>query len=65
MLYDAGNPSECSVTAWGGGDGEGGGREGTYVYLWLIHVDVWQKPLRYYKIIILQLKIKFFEKVLP
>ena len=19
-------------------------REGTYVYLWLIHVDVWQKP---------------------
>ena len=19
-------------------------REGTYVYLWMIHVDVWQKP---------------------
>jgi len=19
-------------------------REGTYIYLWLIHVDVWQKP---------------------
>ena len=19
-------------------------REGTYVYLWLIHVDVWHKP---------------------
>ena len=19
-------------------------REGTYVYLWLIHVDIWQKP---------------------
>ena len=29
-------------------DGVGGGREvqeeGTYAYLWLIHVDVWQKP---------------------
>ena len=24
-------------------------REGTYVYLWLIHVDVWQKPARYSK----------------
>ena len=20
-------------------------REGTYVYLWLIHVDVWQEPI--------------------
>ena len=29
---------------------EVGGRfqmEGTYVYLWLIHVDVWQKPIQY------------------
>ena len=32
-------------------------REGTYVYLWLIHVDVWQKPIKYCKAIILQLKI--------
>jgi len=31
-------------------------REGTYVYLWLIHVDIWQKP--YCKATILQLKIK-------
>ena len=30
---------------------------GTYVSLWLIHVDVWQKPAQYYKAIILQLKI--------
>ena len=30
-------------------------REGTYVYLWLIHVDVWQKPTQYCKAIILQL----------
>ena len=29
--------------------------EGTYVYLWLIHV--WQKPSQYYKVIFLQLKL--------
>ena len=32
-------------------------REGTYVYLWLIHVDVWQKSTQYCKTIIFQLKI--------
>ena len=31
-------------------------REGTYVYLWLIQVDVWQKPTQFYKAIIFQLK---------
>ena len=31
--------------------------EGTYVHLWLIHVDIWQKPTQYHKVIILQLKI--------
>ena len=35
----------------------GGRQEGTYVYLWLIHVDVWQKPTQHCKAIILQLKI--------
>ena len=30
--------------------------EGIYLYLWLIHVDVWQKPTQYCKAIILQLK---------
>ena len=29
-------------------------REGTYVYLCLIHVDIWQKSTQYYKEIILQ-----------
>ena len=40
-------------------------REETYVYLWLIHVDVWQKPTKFYKAIILQLKqinVKYFFK---
>ena len=39
---------------------EGGSRgRGTYVYLWLIHVDVWQKPTQYGKAIILQFKLHF------
>ena len=42
----------------------GGGykRKGTYVYLWLTHVDTWQKPTQYNKAIILQLKIHHFKK---
>ena len=39
-------------------------REGTYEYLWLIHVDVWQKPTQYYKVIILQLKRNKLKKIL-
>ena len=39
------------------------GREKTYVYLWLNHVDVRQKPTRYCKAIILQLKISKFKKL--
>ena len=48
-----------NLEAW---EWEGGKfkRKGTYVYLWLIHVDVWQKPIRYYKAIIVQLKINKF-----
>ena len=37
-------------------------REGTCVYLWLTHADVWQKPTQYYKAIILQFKINKFKK---
>ena len=43
-----------------GWNGEGGGRRvsgwGTYVHPWLIYVNVWQKPLQYYKVISFQLK---------
>ena len=38
-------------------------REGTYVYLWLIHVNVWQKPTQYGKAIILQVKINKILKI--
>ena len=34
---------------------EGGSGWGTYVNPWLIHVNVWQKPLQYCKVISLQL----------
>ena len=44
----------------GGGMGRETGerfkREGIYVYLWLIHVEVWQKTAKFCKEIILQLK---------
>ena len=33
-------------------------REGTYVNLWLIHVDVWQELTQYCKAVIIQLKVK-------
>ena len=33
-------------------------KEETYVYLWLIDVDVWQTPTKFCKAIILQLKKK-------
>ena len=36
--------------------GEGFRREGIHVCLWLIHVDVWQRPTQYCKALILQLK---------
>ena len=43
-----------------GWDGEGGWRWdsgwGTHIQPWLIHVNVWQKPLQYCKVISLQLK---------
>ena len=44
----------CSVTTQRGEMG----REETYAYLWLIHVDVWQKLSQYCKVMILQLKIR-------
>ena len=43
------------------GSWEGGSGWGTHVNPWLIHVNVWQKPLQYCKVISLQL-IKIKEK---
>ena len=53
------NPVLCDNQ--GGGVGwkvEGGSRGGeTYICLWLIHIDIWQKLTQYCKAIILQLKV--------
>ena len=42
-----------------GWDGMGGRfkKEGTYIHMWLIHVDVWQKSIQHFKAIILHLEI--------
>ena len=45
-----------------GGMWEGGSEWGTHVHPWLIHVNVWQKPPRYYKVISLQLKFLKLKK---
>ena len=60
MLYDAGSSNLVLCDSLEGGMGWEVGRRfyrvGTYVYLWLIYVDVWQKLTQYCKAIILQLK---------
>ena len=51
MIYDARNPKPMlcdNLEGWVGGEGgEKGVQEGkgTHVYLWLTHVDVWQKNI--------------------
>ena len=60
FLYESGNSNLGSVTFSRGGMWEVRRkfkREGTYVYLRLIHVDEWQKPTQYCKATIPQLKI--------
>ena len=43
---------------------EGGLGWGIHVYPWLIHVNVWQKPLQYCKVVSLQLiKKKKFKQI--
>ena len=53
-----GAQTQCTVINQRGGMGwEVGGRfkrEGTYVCVWLIYADVWQKPAQYCKAINLQ-----------
>ena len=39
-----------------GGRWEGGSKGAIYVYLWLIHVEVWQKKTKFCKAVILQKK---------
>ena len=57
LLCDSGNSNQGSVTTWRVGMRGRFQREGTYVYLWLIHADVRQKPIQCDKAIIPQLKL--------
>ena len=44
-----------NLEGWGGaGGGRGVQDRGTHVHPWLTHVDVWQKPPQYCKVISLQ-----------
>ena len=58
-MHEAGHSKPVLWDNPEGGGGEGAGRRGqdgeTHVHPWLIHVDVWQKPPQYCKVIILQL----------
>ena len=61
-MYEAG---QSKPVLWDNPEGwsrEEGGRGvqdgGTHVHLWLIHVDVWENPPHYCKVISLQLKKK-------
>ena len=62
MLYDTGSSNSVLCDNLEGWDGWEVGRrlkrEGTYIYLWLIHADIWQKPTQHSKAIVPQLKIK-------
>jgi len=49
LLYSSGNKQGLCINLGGRFK-----REGIYVYLWLIHVEVWQKTKKFYKAIILQ-----------
>jgi len=61
LLYDSGNLHWGSVTIYR--VGRTFKKKRTYIYLWVIHVDVWQKLNQYCKTIILQLKINFFKRM--
>ena len=60
LSHDSGNSNRGSGTVEKGGMGREMGRsfrrEGTFLYLWLILVGVWQKATKFCKAIILQLK---------
>ena len=60
LMHEAGHSKPVHWDNPEGWDGDGGGSGvqdgGTHVHPWLIHVNVWQKPPQYYKVITLQLK---------
>ena len=60
LMHEAGHSKLVLWDNSEGWDGEGSWRGaqdgGTHVHLWLIHVDVWNKPPQFCEVIILKLK---------
>ena len=60
LMHEAGHSKPVlwdNSDRWGGEGSEMGFQDaGTHVHPWLIHIDVWQKPPQYYKVITLKLK---------
>ena len=60
-MYEAGHPKLVLWDNLEGSGGEGGGqgvqKEGTHVYLWLTHINVWQKP-QYYNYVPIKINFK-------
>ena len=54
LLCKTGSLTQCSVIEGQHGEGDGFRKEGTCVYLWLIRVDVWQRPTQHCRAIVLQ-----------
>ena len=55
-MHEAGHSNQSSERDGMGKKMGGGSGGGTHVHLWLIHVNVWQNPSQYCKVISLQLK---------
>lgn len=56
-----GTQIRVQLTTWRDGMGREGREvqeEGTHVYLWLIHNDIWQRPTQFCKAFIQRLKNK-------
>ena len=53
LMHETGH---SNLVHWGNSEGRGGEGGRTHVHLWVIHVNVWQKPRQYCKVINLQLK---------
>ena len=59
LMHETGRPGLVhwdKPEGWDGGRWEGGSGWRTHVHPWLIHVNVWQKPPQYCKLISFQLK---------
>ena len=61
LLGKTGSSTRYSVASSAGGWGRSE-RETIYVYLCILHIVVWQKPIQYCKAIVLRLKINFLKK---